>query len=58
MKNSKMLIIAIPVNGRENKDAIDTIIGLTESLEGDVFDPQNALDDIYGALSDIIRFLN
>ena len=56
MKNSKMLIIAIPVNGRENKDAIDTIIGLTELIEGDVFDPQDALDDIYGALSEIIKF--
>ena len=56
MKNSKMLIIAIPVNGREEFEKINMIIGLTESLEGDVFDPQDALYDIYGSLSDIIKF--
>jgi len=57
MKNSKMLIIAIPVNGNEATEILSTIICLTESIDGEIFDPQDALEDIYyGALNKSTEF--
>jgi|GEM_PF-5197849 len=57
MKNSKMLIIAIPVYVKEATEILHTIICLAESIDGEIFDPQDALEDIYyGALNKSTEF--
>jgi len=57
MENSKMLFIAVPVNGKEAAMKLDTIICLVESIDGEIFDPHDALEDIYhGALNKSTEF--
>lgn len=52
-----MLIIAIPVYVKEATEILHTIICLAESIDGEIFDPQDALEDIYyGALNKSTEF--
>ena len=47
MENSKMLFIAIPANRKVAIEILHTIICLVESIDGEIFDPQDALEDIF-----------